>query len=173
VVDFIARWQGREGGAERANYALFLSELCDVLGVPRPDPATADHAHNDYVFERAVMRRDGGERSAHKRIDLYKKNCFILEAKQSRWKGGDKAIAGQEDMFEPTGQRNAGRRSIERNWDILMRNARRQAEEYALMLPADHDWPPFIIAGREHDISKRFCVNIRRTLDCGFDGCGS
>src|SRR5215469_10638515 len=27
---FIARWQGREGGQERANYALFLSELCDV-----------------------------------------------------------------------------------------------------------------------------------------------
>jgi hypothetical protein len=30
---FIARWQGREGGQERANYALFLTELCDVLGV--------------------------------------------------------------------------------------------------------------------------------------------
>ncbi|MGN6489754.1 MAG: hypothetical protein ACTHLT_18295, partial [Devosia sp.] len=66
VEEFIARWQGREGGAERANYALFLSELCDVLGVARPDPATADHAHNDYVFERAVVRREGGERSAHK-----------------------------------------------------------------------------------------------------------
>jgi hypothetical protein len=38
---FIARWQGRGGGQERANYALFLSELCDVLGVSRPDPASA------------------------------------------------------------------------------------------------------------------------------------
>src|ERR1700761_6154204 len=39
LVDaFIARWQGREGGQERANYALFLAELCDVLGVRRPDP---------------------------------------------------------------------------------------------------------------------------------------
>jgi hypothetical protein len=28
VDTFIARWQGREGGQERANYALFLTELC-------------------------------------------------------------------------------------------------------------------------------------------------
>lgn len=145
IEEFIARWQGKEGGAERANYALFLTELCDVLEVARPDPASAAHEHNDYVFERAVIRREGGELSAHKRIDLYRKNCFILEATQSRWRGGEKAIAGQEEMFEADLQKNAGRRGIERNWDILMRNARRQAEEYALMLPAEHDWPPFII----------------------------
>lgn len=36
VEDFITRWTAREGGAERANYQMFLSELCDVLGVPRP-----------------------------------------------------------------------------------------------------------------------------------------
>lgn len=145
VDEFIARWQGREGGAERANYALFLSELCGVLGVNPPQPADAAHEHNDYVFERAVARREGGERSAYKRIDLYKRDCFILEAKQSRWLGGHKAIEGQEEMFEPAPQRGIGRRGAERNWDILMSNARRQAQDYALMLPADHDWPPFII----------------------------
>ncbi len=51
---FIARWQGREGGQERANYALFLTELCDAIGVARPDPASASTEQNDYVFERAV-----------------------------------------------------------------------------------------------------------------------
>lgn len=50
---FIARWQGREGGQERANYALFLTELCEVLEVPRPEPAGASSVANDYVFERA------------------------------------------------------------------------------------------------------------------------
>jgi hypothetical protein len=35
VVAFIARWQGQEGGQERANYSLFLTERCDVLGLPR------------------------------------------------------------------------------------------------------------------------------------------
>lgn len=41
--DFIARWQGREGGQERANYALFLSELCDVIGVNRPEKRMTRH----------------------------------------------------------------------------------------------------------------------------------
>jgi hypothetical protein len=39
AADFIARWQRREGGQERANDALFLGERCDVLGIPHPDPA--------------------------------------------------------------------------------------------------------------------------------------
>ena len=33
IEAFIARWQGRDGGQERANYAMFLRELCDVLGL--------------------------------------------------------------------------------------------------------------------------------------------
>ena len=41
IDEFIARWTAREGGAERANYQMFLSELCDVLGVSRPDPSGA------------------------------------------------------------------------------------------------------------------------------------
>jgi hypothetical protein len=51
---FIARWQGREGGQERANYSMFLSELCHTLGLPIPDPAGATTEDNDYVFERMV-----------------------------------------------------------------------------------------------------------------------
>jgi hypothetical protein len=51
---FMDRWSGLEGGAERANYQAFLSELTDVLGVARPDPAQATTELNDYVFERAV-----------------------------------------------------------------------------------------------------------------------
>jgi len=94
---FVARWQGQEGGQERANYALFLTELCDALGLPHPDPAGAHHERNDYVFERVVTRhRDDGD--AIGRIDLYRRHSFVLEAKQSRWKGGDKAIAGQNDL---------------------------------------------------------------------------
>lgn len=54
VETFIARWRDGEGGQERANYALFLSELCDILDVPRPDPAGATHENNDYVLERVV-----------------------------------------------------------------------------------------------------------------------
>jgi hypothetical protein len=35
---FIERWRDA-GGSERANYQLFLTELCMVLDLPRPDPA--------------------------------------------------------------------------------------------------------------------------------------
>src|SRR5207249_3635951 len=38
-----------------------------------------------------------------------------------------------------------GRRGAERGWDVLMMNARRQAEDYVRLLPASHEPPPFII----------------------------
>ena len=38
VAKFVARWQASEA-AERANYQLFLSELCGLLGVAQPEPA--------------------------------------------------------------------------------------------------------------------------------------
>jgi hypothetical protein len=142
---FIARWQGQEGGQERANYALFLTELCDLIGVAHPEPAGATHEHNDYVFERVVTKRRD-ESAALGRIDLYKRHSFVLEAKQSRIKGGAKEIAGQNDLFAagmPDDRR--GRRGAERAWDVLMLNAKRQAEEYARALPTTHGWPPFIL----------------------------
>ena len=40
AVEFLRRWSA-SGAAERANYQLLLSELCDVIGVPRSSPATA------------------------------------------------------------------------------------------------------------------------------------
>jgi hypothetical protein len=142
---FIARWQGREGGQERANYALFLSELCDVLGVARPEPASANAEQNDYVFERVVKTADLDGNASYGRIDLYKLGCFVLEAKQSRMKGGSKEIAGQPDLFARSEPARRGVRSASRAWDVLMLNARRQAEGYARALPVAHGWPPFIL----------------------------
>lgn len=56
VEDFIARWQHADG-SERANYQLFLTELCALLGLDRPDPASVDNEENAYVFERKVTLR--------------------------------------------------------------------------------------------------------------------
>ena len=144
VEAFIRRWQGREGGQERANYVSFLNELIALLGLPPPDPADATHEHNDYVFERAVKKhRDEGDSQG--RIDLYKKNSFVLEAKQSRLKGVKK-VAGQNDLFTAEiPEDSRGRRGADRAWDVLMLNAKRQAEEYARALPTSHGWPPFIL----------------------------
>ena len=97
---FIDRWGNQGGGQERANYALFLSELCDVIGVARPEPANADSEVNDYVFERAVKEPNPDGTSSHRRIDLYKRSCFVLEAKQSRLKSGSgKELPADPDLF--------------------------------------------------------------------------
>ena len=79
--DFIARWSP-SGASERANKDLFLAEFCDVLGVPRPEPATGNPARDCYTFERdALLRHEEGVATLGK-MDLYKKGCFVLEAKQ-------------------------------------------------------------------------------------------
>jgi hypothetical protein len=140
---FIARWQGHVGGQERANYALFLAKLCDVLDVRRPDPASASTEENDYVFERAVKRHAPDGTPGSGRIDLYKLNCFVLEAKQSRQPGGAKALVTPTlPSLEPP---TRGVRDASRTCDVLMLNARRQAEGYARALPVEHGWPPFIL----------------------------
>ncbi len=145
IERFIARWQGREGGQERANYALFRTELCTTLGLPQPDPATAAAEENDYVFERVVREPAIDGSVSLRRIDLYKRACFVLEAKQSRQTGGPKELAGQVDLFGALPPAQRGQRSASRAWDVLMQNARRQAEAYARALPVHHGWPPFIL----------------------------
>ena len=148
IKQFIQRWRNNEGGAERANFPLFLTELAQVLDLPQPDPAGATHHHNDYVFERAVTFRDAEGKTGHGRIDLYKRGCFVLEAKQSRERGGGKEVAlpaTQQALPGMEASDARGRRIAHRGWDVLMRNAREQAEQYARALPADHIWPPFIL----------------------------
>lgn len=141
---FISRWQGHEGGQERANYALFLTELCDLLGLPHADPASATTEGNDYVFERAVkeVARDGS--ASMKRIDLYKRDCFVLEAKQSRL-SGDKKVGDAPQLPGLESAPRGRRASANRSWDVLMMNARAQAENYVRLLPASHEPPPFVL----------------------------
>jgi hypothetical protein len=50
IDGFFRRWEA-SGAAERANYSVFLNELCDLLDVPRPDPAGPDDEKNAHVFE--------------------------------------------------------------------------------------------------------------------------
>lgn len=142
---FIARWSA-SSGQERANFQLFAAELCDVLGVARPDPAHEDGSNNDYTYERTVAFKAPDGTTSPGRIDLYKRGSFVMEAKQSREKGRPKelTLSGAPDLFipdyNPRGQRNANRA-----WDQLMINARHQAQEYARALPTSHGWPPFVL----------------------------
>jgi len=96
IQDFLGRWEN-SGAAERANYQLFLSELCNLLGVAPPDPTQADDRQNAYVFERNVVFQYPDGTSSTKRIDLYKRGCFVLEAKQGSEKK-DRGTGGQGEM---------------------------------------------------------------------------
>lgn len=58
ISSFIDKWK-QSGASERANKDSFLRDLCDVLGVPHPDPATGDPERDRYTFERdAVLLKE-------------------------------------------------------------------------------------------------------------------
>lgn len=145
ISAFIRRWEA-SGAAERANYQLFLSELCDILGVPRPEPTRPGDRDNSYVFERSVTFRHGTGLSSTGRIDLYKRGCFVLEAKQ----GSDRKSENQPNLVREddpawlSGRRGTAVRGT-RGWDVAMLKAKGQAEAYARALPVEEGWPPFLI----------------------------
>ena len=167
----LEKWLGKEGGAERANYQMFLTELTIALGLPTPD--TKGQGLGDYEFEAPVKSEAiYGGKGTH-RIDLYKRGHFILEAKQSQVREGEAAPddpaeeAQTETEFDLFGapirtvQKSAKPR---RRYDRLMEDARLQAQRYALALPDDHQTPPFLIVadiGRAFELYFDFAGNGR------------
>jgi hypothetical protein len=122
IAAFIDRWRA-SSGQERANYALFLGEFCDILGVDRPNPARDDGVGDHYRFERAVTipHLDGG--SSLGRIDLYKRGCFVLEAKQGSDANAHEALplfGGDADAPRRSRARARGTKS----WDAALTRAR-------------------------------------------------
>ena len=147
IEAFIGRWE-KSGGSEMANFQPFAKELCKLLGLPEPDPAQEKVESNDYVFERRVDYKFHDGTTARRRIDLYKRDCFVMEAKQSAKRvEAKKADPDRPDQIPEdatklkpgTATRGTGR------WDKVMRAAKRQAEDYARALPKEHGWPPFIL----------------------------
>lgn len=145
IQSFIQRWEA-SGAAERANYQLFLSELCDLLNVTRPEPTRPDDRDNAYVFERSVTFRHGDGSTSNGRIDLYKKGHFVCEAKQGSDQLGEKSplAVNEEGVRWQTAKRGTAVRGT-KGWDLAMVKAKGQAEQYARALPLDEGWPPFLI----------------------------
>jgi MmeI, DNA-methyltransferase domain/MmeI, N-terminal domain/MmeI, helicase spacer domain/MmeI, target recognition domain len=125
VSRFIERWSVSRG-SEHAVYQQFFVELCDLLGVPRPDPSA--EARPEYCFEKPVVIAHEDGRSTTRFIDFYKKDHFVLEAKQGS-ESGDATIG--------TARRGTA------TWDKAMRGAYGQALKYASYLPEGK--PPFLI----------------------------
>ena len=119
VDKFITRWQSAKG-SERANYQLFVHELCTLLELPTPDPAREDTRDNAYVFERRITFRHGDGTESPGFIDCYRRATFVLEAKKVKQAGG-------------------------KGFDDALLRARGQAEQYARALPATESRPPFLL----------------------------
>lgn len=126
---FITRW-ANSGAAERSNYALFISELCDILGVNRPDPSVENNAQNAYVIDRSFTHSDKSGKTSTVYLDLYKRGHFVLETKQGSSGEGDKKGHGKRGTA---------------HWDKALDKAYGQAKDYILDIPADEGRPPFLI----------------------------
>jgi hypothetical protein len=136
IETFLARWDGTER-AEHANYVSFLNELCGILGVAPPDPARG--SFGDYRYERSVTHHtdDGGPTT--RRIDLYRRDRFILEAKQGANPDRQTSLFGQAETERRSNVRRSG------FWGRQMVAAKGQAEGYVRDLPAEETSPPFLI----------------------------
>ena len=77
VEDFIQHWS-KAGASERANAQPFLIGLAKLLGVPEPSNSHAD----GYSFEFPVKIPTGPGTFTDGRLDLYRRGCFVLEAKR-------------------------------------------------------------------------------------------
>ncbi|ADY27409.1 hypothetical protein Deipr_2283 (plasmid) [Deinococcus proteolyticus MRP] len=140
-AELIARWKDT-GGSERANYTGFLIDLCDVLGVPRPEGSRVDVTQNAYVFERDVTEHHPDGSVSHRRIDLYRRGSFVLEAKQGVEEEAEQeaSILGKKKPVK----KGHGKRGT-KGWDGFMLRAREQAQQYVGFLPAEEGRPPFLL----------------------------
>lgn len=158
IEAFIKRWSEGRGGAERANFQPFIYELTDLLGLDRPDPAEGG-VLGAYQFEGPVP--GGSARAAFNKgfIDLYKRGCFVMEAKQSQLGPGQKEQAGLFDEASVIPLTPAGAR-----YDRLMVRAQGQAKNYAVNLPGSEPTVPFLIVcdiGRAFELYFDFAGNGR------------
>ncbi|WP_424968372.1 class I SAM-dependent DNA methyltransferase [Dinoroseobacter sp. S375] len=141
--EFLAQAQS-SGGSEMANCHLFIERLCGFLNLPQPELSTEENRFNDYVFERRVDFKHPDGTTTPGRIDLYKRDCFILEAKQSSKRPTTQnTLPGLPEDHAQIKKGQARRGS--RRWDKVMDAARRQAENYARALPVEHGYPPFLM----------------------------
>lgn len=118
VREFVEKWQGKTG-SEEANFQPFFGELCAALGVEPPGLKT--DGDDDYCYEKPVKMVLPSGRAKTGKIDVFKKGCFLLEAK----------MAGESQNKRGT---NAHRK--------YMKGAFNQAIAYARALP---EKPPFVI----------------------------
>ncbi len=151
VPKFLEKWSA-SGAAESSNAQSFTNDLCELIGVPKPDPSLPDESENTYVFEKRVTGRNGNT----KFIDCYRRGHFILENKQGATLESVAALSVEKSQQLRSRKAGHGKRGT-RGWDVAMEKARKQAENYARILDGLEirgGRPPFImVADVGHSIA--------------------
>lgn len=142
IDEFIKRWSA-SGGSEMANFQSFAIELTTLLGVEQPKPATSDGQNDDYRFERPVKETHTGK-VRNRRIDLYRRGCFVLEAKQGINQPQHDATQLGLDLQDAPNRVGHGKRGTG-GFDDTMLKARNQADSYARAVAREDGWPPFLL----------------------------
>lgn len=142
IDEFIKRWSA-SGGSEMANFQSFAIELTTLLGVEQPKPATSDGQNDDYRFERPVKETHTGK-VRNRRIDLYRRGCFVLEAKQGINQPQHDASQLGLDLQDAPNRVGHGKRGTG-GFDDTMLKARNQADSYARAVAKEDGWPPFLL----------------------------
>ncbi len=153
IESFITRWEN-SGAAERANYQMFLSELCDIIEVPRPDPTSPDSTKNLYVFDRAITRVNPDGSSVTNYIDLYKARHFVNETKQ-----GSSVDATADELAKPAATKSGHGKRGTAAFDRALERAFHQGRGYITSLPVAEGRPPFLIVcdvGHSIDLYAEF-----------------
>lgn len=164
IQEFIA-WSKASSGAELANSQKIFDRLCQALHVPDTGLKKAGD-QNPYVFEEDVK-----EGKRHRRIDVYRRGCFVFEAKQGidpKEPGRPDAIAAAAAVKARIGHtqkvKGAGIRGST-DWTDEMQKGRHQAGNYAVQVTLRGDpKPPFLLvadAGHKLWIWSSFTKDAR------------
>jgi hypothetical protein len=140
VEEFINKWSGLAGGAEKANFGPFIYDLVRALDLPEPEPAEGGKL-GAYQFEAPIPNASFRNPQNKGSADLYKRGCFIMEAKQSYMPPKDQLpleMVGEGTALIPLTPAGA-------RYDRYMTTARAQVENYAKNLPASEPVAPFLI----------------------------
>jgi hypothetical protein len=143
VEAFVARWKQAPGGNEDANSKPFFTELFELFG-QKP----TFNAEGEVSFEKHVLVP--GEPGA-KRIDVYKRGTFVIEAKQG---------SSTQDKKDGIGRRGT------RGYEKEMKEAFLQGLRYAQNVP--EGLPPVLMVA---DVAYSF--HVWTSFGGNFRGWGS
>src|ERR1017187_3706187 len=77
IEDFISHWKGATA-PEQSISQQFLLELCELLDVSQP----GNQRNGSYTFEFHVSELQPDGTIKDRRIDFYRRACFVLESKK-------------------------------------------------------------------------------------------